>query len=242
MKKHILLTVGILLISNLKGHAAGFNFSHFKIPNGEQLTLQSKDALKGTFSKWINTVTDTMENNLPIYRVKNGNDAIIKFCKKDLTPILFHRWDENENTLKTIEYYGNEARIIIPREDIDRTIHVESDTYDGWTLFYLFRALLFDLVDEKVNFSLIKETPYHGIRVVEMVVQVVGEENVVVPAGTFSCYKVELGVAGLIGLFWPVKYHYYFTKNDPHYFVKYVDPEGECMELLKYEILNESGK
>jgi len=238
MKRQILLAIAVLLVSNFKAHAIGFDFSHFKIPNGEQLTLQSRDTVKGTFNKWINTVTDTMENNLPIYLIENGDNTIIKIRKKDLTPILFHQMDKKGNTLKKIEYYGNEARIIIPQKDIDETVNIESNTYDGWTLFYLFRALLFNIVDEEAAFSLIKETPNHGIQVVNMVVKVIGEEEVVVPAGTFSCYKVELGVAGFIGkLFWPIKYHYYFTKNDPHYFVKYVDPEGECIELLKYEII-----
>jgi hypothetical protein len=238
MKKQILLTMGILFISNFKAHADGFNFSHFKIPNGEQLTLQSRNTVKGISSRWINTVIDTTENNLPIYLIENGDDAIIKIRKEYLMPILFHQRDEKGNTLKRIEYYGNEARIIIPQENIDKTVDIESNTYDDQTLFYLLRALLFNIVDEEIDFTLIKESSSHGIRVVEMVVKVVGEEEVVVPAGTYSCYKVELDVAGLIGkIFWPVKYHFYFTKRDPHYFVKYVDPEGECIELLKYEIL-----
>jgi len=127
---------------------------------------------------------------------------------------------------------------VIPQKDIDKTVDIESNTYDGWTLFYLFRALLYNIDDEEIDFSLIKETSGSSIRVVEMVVKVVGEEVVAVPAGTYSCYKVELSVAGLIGmLFWPVKYHYYFKKDDPHCFVKYVDPDGECIELLKYEII-----
>jgi hypothetical protein len=242
MKRQIFLTIMFLLIINLKSYAIEFDFSNFRIPNGEQLTLQSKDTVKGTSNKWINTVTDTIENNLPIYLIENGDNTIIKIRKKDLTPISFHQMDKKGNTKKRIEYNGNKARIIIPQQDIDKTIDIKLNTYHSWTFFYLFRALLFNNVNKGVNFSIIKETSDHDFRVINMVAKVVGEEKIVVPAGTYSCYKVELGLSGVIKLFWPNKYYYYFTKDEPHYFVKYVDPEGECMELLKYEIIKKKNE
>lgn len=102
MNKRVLFTIAILLISHLNVYADGFNCSNVKIPNGEQLTLQSRNSVKGTSSRWINTVTDTTGNNLSFYLIENGDNTIIKIRKMDLMPILFHQRDEKGNTKKEL--------------------------------------------------------------------------------------------------------------------------------------------
>ncbi|MDR1453204.1 MAG: DUF3108 domain-containing protein [Candidatus Margulisbacteria bacterium] len=48
-----------------------------------------------------------------------------------------------------------------------------------------------------------------------------GKEKIKVPAGEFECYKLELAVDGVLGLFAPDKYYLYYTVAAPHHFVRF---------------------
>lgn len=237
MKGKILLTISILLISNLKSDGNGFNFSGFIIPDGEQLFMESKNPYNREPGIGVNTVTEIIEYGKSIYLVEEGDNTVIKMHKNDLRPILYHKMDEKGNTVKKIEYSGTKAHVIIPQKQINKVVDIEPNTYDQYTLIYLFRALPFDDIGKAINFSFIFEST-HRIQIIKSVVKILGEEEITVPAGIYSCYKVEFGFAGIIGIFAPDKFTYYFTKNPPHHFVKYADPKrGEYIELLKCQII-----
>jgi hypothetical protein len=156
--------------------------------------------------------------------------------RPDLKPILYRKTDGRGNIVEQIEYSSRQARVLIPAEHIDVMISINPDTYDKASLFYLFRTLPFEQPAEKVNFSFIVISKKYAVRLVEMYVQVVDQQDVRVPAGSFPCYKVELGVAGLIGLlFAPQKCYYYFQQEPPHRFLKYEEPGREIIELVKSE-------
>ena len=49
-----------------------------------------------------------------------------------------------------------------------------------------------------------------------MYVQEVGREQVTVPAGEYDCYKLEMGVGGLAGIFArSYKYYFWYTRRNP---------------------------
>ncbi|MDR2428346.1 MAG: DUF3108 domain-containing protein [Candidatus Margulisbacteria bacterium] len=64
-----------------------------------------------------------------------------------------------------------------------------------------------------------------------------GREKIKVPAGEFECYKLELAVDGLLGLFAPDKYYLYYTVAAPHHFVRFYqkvdDGSWLANELIK---------
>jgi hypothetical protein len=54
-----------------------------------------------------------------------------------------------------------------------------------------------------------------------MKVKALSKQTVIVRAGTFECYKLELSVAGWLSLFAPYKSYLYFTVGGTHQFIKY---------------------
>jgi len=76
--------------------------------------------------------------------------------------------------------------------------------------------------------------------------QMIGTETVRVPAGEFECYKMELildlGVANLLTKYILPKTYMWFSKKQPHYWLKFEGLEGGVgspyvvMELLKYTL------
>ncbi|MDR1114400.1 MAG: DUF3108 domain-containing protein [Candidatus Margulisbacteria bacterium] len=64
-----------------------------------------------------------------------------------------------------------------------------------------------------------------------------GKEKVQAPAGEFECYKLELAVDGVLGLFAPDKYYLYYTVAAPHHFVRFYqkvdDGSWLANELIK---------
>jgi len=65
-----------------------------------------------------------------------------------------------------------------------------------------------------------------------------GKEKIKVPAGEFLCYKLELAVDGIQGLFAPDKYYLYYTVAAPHHFVRFdqkVDGQWLSNELIKID-------
>ncbi len=65
-----------------------------------------------------------------------------------------------------------------------------------------------------------------------MYVKEIGTETIAVPAGKFNCFKPEVGIAGMGGLF-AGKYKFFFRYplEAPHLLVKCEDKQGGLIEL-----------
>jgi hypothetical protein len=63
-------------------------------------------------------------------------------------------------------------------------------------------------------------------------VKLLGTEEVTVSAGTFDCYKLEVGASGGLIKMFSDKYYFWFTREPPHRFVKYESEDGESMTEL----------
>lgn len=63
-----------------------------------------------------------------------------------------------------------------------------------------------------------------------------GKETIKVPAGEFLCYKLELAVDGVQGLFAPDKYYLYYTVAAPHHFVRF-DQKVDTGQWLSNELI-----
>ena len=55
------------------------------------------------------------------------------------------------------------------------------------------------------------------------------------PAGVYDGSKLEMGVAGVAGLFAKYRYYFWYTPTTPHYLVRYYDTvTGSTTELLHH--------
>jgi len=85
--------------------------------------------------------------------------------------------------------------------------------------------LLPDLPDQQMQFDLITRDG----KVLGMQAKIVGRERVVVPAGSFECYKVELAPTGLLGVLADLlmpKMYMWHTVATPHIWIKFQGAEG----------------
>jgi hypothetical protein len=104
-------------------------------------------------------------------------------------------------------------------------VNITSDARDGWVLLPVLRALpLADRYATRIN----SFVPILG-RMDTFTVSVVGSEQVTVPAGTFTTYKVELSARDHKTTAW-------FSHDAPHVLVKYVDGRNRgTFELTEFQ-------
>ncbi len=233
LRGSIIVFLNLLLGQHLS--AAEFDFSKPVIPAWERMMLNRVLLTTSDSITCVDGIVDTIFNDRPVYLLTQGENITIYVHRHDFKPILYRKTDRQGNLIVQIEYTSRQARVLIPAGHIDKTIAIKPDTYDKAGLFYLFRALPFDQPGDKVHFSFIVINEKYAVRLLEMYVRVLDQQEVQVPAGLFPCYKVELGVAGLIGqLFVPQKWYYYFQQQPSHLFIKYEEPEKEIIELVKF--------
>lgn len=209
------------------------------IPKNECMILRTQNIMKDTtyFSRM--QVRDTLIGSIPMYVLRIGKDRKVLFDKDEFRPYKFSVRNGKDGRVKEIRY--SSKRAIIKQLNVEKikTLPIGEDTYDRRTLFYVLRKMGLEK-HEKISFSIIVENSTIGFILVKMRAERIGVEEVRVPSGHYLCHKIEVGVAGLIGkLFWPTKYTYYFTKVPPCHFVKYIDPDGESIELFEYTTLNQ---
>ncbi|MDI6871714.1 MAG: hypothetical protein QME79_10240 [Bacillota bacterium] len=99
-----------------------------------------------------------------------------------------------------------DTMVRFPDRQLDRSVRLDGEAFDCNTLNHLLRAFPF-----------------------------ARRERIEVPAGTFDSYRLEMGVAGLIGLFAErYKYYFWYTAAEPHYLLQYQDRDGGAVtELLE---------
>lgn len=232
-----LLIIALLNVT-LQAKPKEIIFSDLKFPQNEQITFQMKN--KGELVEVLNTIKKIEENNAEIYQLESfcgTTKTTTKFNAADFSPIIYHKQDSAGNTIMKVDYSETYAHITIPDKKVDSKIKLKPNTFDKSTFIYLFRMMPFEQMKGKVKFNFIVDARSWGYQLVEMYIKVNGEDNIQTPAGEIPCYEVELGATGIIGAFFMKdKFYYYFSKEAPHYFVKYLDPDGNDQELVKYNV------
>ena len=212
----------------------------FSIPDGEVMVVRSTDLKKGESYESTTTITYLAENNQSLYLIKcmgKSGTSIIQMKRGDWKPVRHQTIDGEGNIVKQYDFSERSVRVRIPDQKIDKTIEIKGRVYNNSMLTYFLRAFVSSRDSKRVELGLLVDAKRYGLRIVNVYAELVGEETVEVPAGRFHCFKVEFGATGIIGkIFWRTRYHYYFTKDHPHHFVKYSDCEEECIELVQYKI------
>ncbi|MBC8185262.1 hypothetical protein H8E88_29565 [candidate division KSB1 bacterium] len=205
-------------------------------PKKEILHLRCTNLVSNESYDYKKTMVDTVDGEIPLFLITTkyaNSTAILKAQKPGFAPLHFSKMDSVGNVVKMISYSKDRALFVDYKNKNEQSIKINKDTYNKSALTYLFRKALFFEKRKEINFNLIMETDHWGLQRIKMYAKIVGEENIATQNGFSPCFKIQLGVAGMIGeLFWRNKYYYYFLKDKPHYFVKYSEPEKEKIELL----------
>lgn len=205
---------------------------------------QSGGAMEPTISR-SKTGLET-RGNRKFYRIveennNNGEQTVILAGAEDWRPVMIRVLDRDKRQIAAVEYQNDTATFNIPSRKLQKTIKLKGDYYDLSMLNYLFQAYPFGR-KERIQFNVVMDgrggSPVgsFAMYVVEM-----GREQVKVPAGNYDCYKLEMGITGMAGVF-AAKYKYYFwyTVNEPHILVKYEDEQGRLSELIERRCNNET--
>jgi len=238
MKKVKISLVLVLVLGFTKINAQRNYLAETFLPKTERLQLKYTNLVSNESYNYKKTLVDTFEGDIPIFIIttKSANSAaILKVQKPGFEPLHFSKMDSIGNVEKVISYVKDRALFFDYKNNIEKSIKIDKETYNKSALTYLFRRTLFYDKKKEITFNLIIELKRWGLQKIKMYAKIVGEENISAPNGLFPCFKVQFGVAGMIGeLFWSNKYYYYFSKSKPHYFVKYLEPKKEKIELLDY--------
>jgi len=148
----------------------------------------------------------------------------IKVASDDLKPtsgtqtIVTPKGEVEINTT----YTGNNLKIQIetPQGSQSPDMDVPVDAYDNDEISFLFRAIPFKQGYQATYTNVVASTGQKP----EVIITVIGKEQVEAPAGLFHCWKLELKVAGQ-------KQYMWYGVDSPHYWVKYDD--GQNIVLLQ---------
>jgi hypothetical protein len=146
------------------------------------------------------------------------NDIDVKY--DDLTTITEKRINKKNNSIEELyENLGNgKIHFFNKEKGIDKVFeNSDQNIYSRYAYFISFRGFPFEK-SESVRFSTYM---FEYGDALSMKVTVLSKEKVVVKAGIFECYKLELAVAGWISLIAPFKSYLYFTVDGTHRFIKY---------------------
>jgi len=191
--------------------------------------------------KWL-IMTETSN-----YRKEKGKTALViksvpenkKFVTTmildsiTLKPILI-KIEDDTKTFFEAKYLANMGVINLssPVKTIkNKKLYVTDITYDQRTLFWLLRGYPFDKPKE-MEIDLIMPL---GNRC-SMKVRCLGEEDIVVPAGKFRAYKLEVEPDAVLPFFSEkLKIHFWYSKDKVPKFLKYYYPAKKLStELIKY--------
>ncbi|GBR76869.1 protein DUF3108 [Candidatus Termititenax persephonae] len=217
MRKIILLT--LLTVLGLSGEPALKN-------NGfpEQITFFIKDYINKdagfvTASISMHTVVRDGQKYYQLESIEGKyfhNTALLN--QADFTTIEEKRYAENGELIEffaaqpdgTINFFHRDKKINLTTKNL-------GNVYSRYAFLVSLSGFPFEQKDKVVMNVYMFE--YGNALPLRAVYQ--GKEKIKVPAGEFECYKLELAVDGLLGLFAPDKYYLYYTVAAPHHFVRF---------------------
>lgn len=225
--------------------ARGSVLSDPGVPNGEQIVWRvTRDGRKTTPS--IITWKTENRNGRPVYEVTTNagerKQARYIIDRADMRLLEAEVSRNNEKgKFKVTVTVENDCQYLTciegSKKPKRKKIDCSPDGYDGMILPFSLRGFPF----EKQKKVKLKITPpfkpgvsFWAWRMWKSYAHLVGIEKVTVPAGTFDCYKLEVGASG--GLIKRVtsRYYFWFAKEPPYQFVKYQDKDGkDVTELIE---------
>ncbi|GBR73736.1 protein DUF3108 [Candidatus Termititenax aidoneus] len=144
------------------------------------------------------------------------NTALLS--QADFTTVEEKRYDEHGELIESFAARPDGAVNFFHRDKkIDLTAKNPGNVYSRYAFLISLSGFPFEQKDKVVMNVYMFE--YGNVLPLRAVYQ--GKEKIKVPAGEFECYKLELAVDGLLGLFAPDKYYLYYTVAAPHHFVRF---------------------
>ena len=214
------------------------------VPNGEQTvwraTRSDEDPEFSTFT-WS---AGDFDGN-PAYEITmdSGERKQARYVidRGDLRLIYSHilRNTEKGRSEVTVEVKGGYQYLVhdLMGKRYGKRIEHHPDGYNGMILAFSLRGFPFGRqkeVELRATPPFKPKTPLWMWKMWKTYARLLGEERVTVPAGSFNCYKLEVAASGGLVKRITSQYHFWFTKEPPHRFVKYQDKDGKTVtELLE---------
>lgn len=185
--------------------------------------------------KYIDEIETTTLDGQDFFRIKvsrGKDDEMTALVQPDWHPIWVETREKGAVPLKIV--YGEGLATFERFGKSAKHVKIHGDSYDSNTLFHFLRGYPFGTT-KKVTFNMVMDgkggSPLGAFK---MSVQAVDREELQTPAGTFGCYKLEMGVAGIASAFASkFKSHFWFTAQAPHFLVRYEDNAGRLTELIE---------
>jgi hypothetical protein len=215
------------------------------IPDGEQTVWR---ATKRDSEPELSTVTWRIKdrNGEPVYEitVDSGERKQAKHIidKSDLRLIWAYVLRDTEDGESEATITVNDENQYLTHNYKNRRENTEiknyRNGYNGITLPFSLRGFPFGRQEEvelRITPPFKASLPIWIWRMWKSHARSLGIERIIVPAGTFDCYKLEIEASGGLIRRFTSKYYTWFTKEPPHYFVKYQREGGtsvtELMEI-----------
>lgn len=159
----------------------------------------------------------------------------ISMRQSDLTPVaMVEKWNEGPKLIQRA-YQENQVHMIrraLP-SPLDEVIAVPPGIHDLESFAFLLKGYPFEEQDTLAPINVLMADPnpiFSRPRSFAVYVIPHGEERVTVPAGTFTCYVLEMTLAGILGYLVPNN-RFWLLKANPHLIVK-ARGAGETIELI----------
>lgn len=193
----------------------------------------------GPDSRWTllhSAISQINEDGVELNRIEETDESNGKMLAMvradDWKPVRVETFSLQGEPIVRLEYAGEEVFIEKHGPKGKKALKIRDKSYDMNTLNFVFRAFPFDQ-KEQVDFDVVMDGRYGTpVGVFSMVLRAKGRERIQTPAGSFECYRLELGVGGAMAIFAAkYKYDFWYTVDEPRFLVKYEDREGNLVEL-----------
>lgn len=214
---------------------AGSVFRPLKLKK-ERLFYRTKKGAEKKYTGHSALLTETGDSYRMESVEEDGARTVAITKKGNWRPQLVRKFNAAGKKITEITYGDGWALFDLTEREIRKKVSLSGEYYDFHTLSFLFRAYPFGS-KKKVNFRLVMEgSGGSPLNTFVMYLQEIKREEVTVPAGTFDCFKLEMGVGGMAGIF-AAKYRYYFwyPVAEPRFLIKYESADGDLVELTGEE-------
>ena len=243
IKKSLFVTLIILFLPILS--SIGSVFMDPGVPDGEQIVWRWTNEEKGQI---LSIVTWNVKDRSgkPVYDIDLNSGARKQaqyvIDKSDLRLVytkVSEDFEDGRYNL-TIDMKDGCQYLVDDFKGKRKTKDIENheDGYNGIILPFSLRGFPFGKkkeVEIHITPPFKPNVPMWAWKMWKAYTKYLGEEKVTVPAGTFDCYKLELGASGGLIKHFTTEYYFWFESKPPYRFVKYQDKDGknitELMEI-----------
>ncbi len=162
-----------------------------------------------------------------IYTHSSEGFKRIELLNKNLITVKFFQID-NGIIERKFEIHNKKIHLIVPPENINKSIKINKTVYDIKSLQYVLRGYPWDKSCVKFNIIL------NNGRIVRVCGRNLGIYKIKIPAGKFPAYKILIEPSSsFIKLVYRTKVYLYFSTKSPFPFLKYEDSNGDIDEVIR---------